>query len=77
MGLLHRSGSRVGGLLRYLSGPGKSEEPVNPQLVAAWDGAGPLMDLEPKVTASGKPHLSPDEHQSQNVCQSQNLEGIC
>ncbi|MFF0319062.1 relaxase [Micromonospora sp. NPDC005252] len=51
---VHRRGSRVGGLLRYLWGPGKAEEHVDPHLVAAWDGAGPLAHLEPKVTASGK-----------------------
>lgn len=54
---VHRRGSRVGGLLRYLWGPGKAEEHTNPRLVAAWDGAGPLIDLEPKVTASGKRDL--------------------
>lgn len=51
---VHRRGSRVGGLLRYLWGPGKAEEHVNPRLIAAWDGAGELDDLEPTVTASGK-----------------------
>ena len=50
---VHRRGSRVGGLLRYLWGPGQAEEHVNPRLVAAWDGAGPLADLEPTVTATG------------------------
>lgn len=54
---VHRRGSRVGGLLRYLWGPGKAEEHVNPRLVAAWDGAGPLTHLEPKVTASRKRDL--------------------
>ncbi|MEU5554044.1 relaxase [Micromonospora sp. NPDC047793] len=54
---VHRRGSQVGGLLRYLWGPGKAEEHVNPRLVAAWDGAAPLTDLEPKVTASGKRNL--------------------
>jgi hypothetical protein len=47
-------GSRVGGLLRYLYGPGKREEHVNPRLVAAWDGAGSPADLEPMVNRSGK-----------------------
>ena len=42
-------GARVGGLLRYLYGPGKREEHTNPHLVAAWDGAGPLSTLEPPV----------------------------
>ncbi len=51
---VHRRGARVGGLLRYLYGPGKAEEHVNPRLVAAWDGAGELSDLEPELTALGK-----------------------
>ncbi|MCZ7424285.1 relaxase [Micromonospora sp. WMMA1949] len=51
---VHRRGSRVGGLLRYLWGPGKAEEHINPHLVAAWDGAGPLTELEPNVTAAGR-----------------------
>ncbi|MET8042563.1 relaxase [Micromonospora sp. NPDC005215] len=54
---VHRRGSRIGGLLRYLWGPGKAEEHINPRLVAAWDGAGPLADLEPRVTASDKRDL--------------------
>ncbi|GGM24127.1 relaxase [Dactylosporangium sucinum] len=51
---VHRRGSRVGGLLRYLWGPGRAEEHVNPRLVAAWDGAGELKTLEPPVTVNGK-----------------------
>ncbi|MFF0103349.1 relaxase [Micromonospora sp. NPDC005257] len=51
---MHRRGSRVGGLLRYLWGPGKAEEHTNPHLVTAWDGGGPLADLEPKAAAGGK-----------------------
>ncbi|MEU8337883.1 relaxase [Micromonospora tulbaghiae] len=51
---VHRRGSRVGGLLRYLWGPGKAEEHTNPHLVAAWDGAGPLTELEPNVTVGGR-----------------------
>jgi hypothetical protein len=47
-------GRRVGGLLRYLYGPGKREEHVNPRIVAAWEGAGALAALEPPVGASGK-----------------------
>jgi hypothetical protein len=37
----------VGGLLRYLFGPGKREEHVRPRVMAAWDGAGPLSGLQP------------------------------
>lgn len=47
-------GRRVGGLLRYLYGPGKREEHVNPHLVGAWDGAGGLDWLEPAVGLDGK-----------------------
>ena len=51
---VHRRGARVGGLLRYLWGPGKAEEHTNPHLVAAWDGAGPLAGMEPDLTAAGQ-----------------------
>src|SRR2546423_8510947 len=47
-------GKRIGGLLRYLYGPGKREEHVNPHLVAAWDGAGSLRRLEPAVGLGGQ-----------------------
>jgi hypothetical protein len=47
-------GTRVGGLLRYLYGPGKRNEHVNPRIVAAWDGAGDLATLAPPVGASGR-----------------------
>lgn len=51
---VHPRGARVGGLIRYLYGPGKREEHVNPRLVAAWDGAGKLASLEPAVGSDGK-----------------------
>ena len=51
---VHKRGTRVGGLLRYLYGPGRYEEHVNPRLVAAWDGAGDLADLEPPVAVTGR-----------------------
>jgi hypothetical protein len=51
---VHKRGTRVGGLLRYLYGPGKREEHINPRLVAAWDGAGDLADLEPAITPTGQ-----------------------
>ncbi|MDP9792945.1 hypothetical protein J2S43_001457 [Catenuloplanes nepalensis] len=47
-------GKRIGGLLRYLYGPGRREEHVDPRLVAAWDGAGPLAALEPAVGRDGR-----------------------
>jgi hypothetical protein len=40
-------GQRAHGLLIYLWGPGRREEHTDPHLVAAWDGAGELTDLEP------------------------------
>ncbi|WP_051799950.1 relaxase/mobilization nuclease domain-containing protein [Catenuloplanes japonicus] len=47
-------GQRVGGLLRYLYGPGRREEHVDPHLVAAWDGAGLLSALEPAAGHDGR-----------------------
>lgn len=47
-------GRRVGGLLRYLYGPGRREEHRDPHLVAAWDGAGPLYRLEPSIGSGGR-----------------------
>jgi hypothetical protein len=51
---IHKRGTRVGGLIRYLYGPGRQEEHANPRLVAAWDGAGGLARLEPVVGPNGK-----------------------
>lgn len=50
---VHPRGANVGGLLRYLFGPGRLEEHVNPRVVAAWDGAGPLGALRPPPRAGG------------------------
>src|SRR5687767_8997986 len=54
---VHRRGTDVGGLLRYLFGPGKREEHVNPHVVAAWSSAGPIAGLEPATNASGRREL--------------------
>jgi len=54
---IHPRGTRVGGLLRYLFGPGKREEHVNPRLIAAWAGAGDLAVLQPPLGANGKPDV--------------------
>ena len=43
-------GQRVGGLLRYLYGPGRFNEHTDPHLVAAWDED--LAALEPAVTTA-------------------------
>jgi hypothetical protein len=47
-------GTRIGGLLRYLYGPGKRSEHVNPRVIAAWDGAGDLAALQPTIGTNGK-----------------------
>lgn len=59
-------GRRVGGLLRYLLGPGRAEEHVNSRYVegqqvgtpygrlVAASGDKPLADLQPAATASGR-----------------------
>jgi len=49
-----RRGRRVGGLLRYLFGPGRAEEHRDPHLVASWRGNQTLHRLEPPVRADGK-----------------------
>ncbi|GAB7045478.1 hypothetical protein JCM9534A_06040 [Catenuloplanes indicus JCM 9534] len=46
-------GRRVGGLLCYRCGPGRWEEHVDPWLVAAWHGAGPLAAVEPAAGPDG------------------------
>ena len=51
---VHDRGTQVGGLLRYLYGPGKSEEHVDPHLVAGWAGCGVLAALEPRLRADGR-----------------------
>src|SRR4051812_38292270 len=51
-------GSDVGGLLRYLYGPGKANEHTNPHLVASWrgDDQATLDQLEP---APGRRRFKP------------------
>jgi hypothetical protein len=51
---IHPRRRQVVGVLRYLFGPGERDEHVRPRLVAVWDGAGDLADLEPPVQASGR-----------------------
>jgi hypothetical protein len=51
---MHKRGTNVGGLIRYLFGPGKHEEHRDPHLVAAWSGAAQLPALEPAMTPSGR-----------------------
>jgi hypothetical protein len=49
-------GSKVGGLVRYLYGPGRHNEHVDQRLVACWSGADPrvLAVVEPEATAAGE-----------------------
>lgn len=54
---IHPRGTNVGGLLRYLFGPGKREEHVRPRVIAAWDGSDPLARLQPPVTTRGRPDV--------------------
>ncbi|GAA4736007.1 relaxase/mobilization nuclease domain-containing protein [Phytohabitans rumicis] len=51
---VHPRGTNVGGLLRYLFGPGKREEHSHARLVAAWADAGNLTELEPPTDANGR-----------------------
>ena len=54
IGRVHPRGALIGGLIRYLYGPGKHEEHTNPRLVAAWQGSGDLHTLEPTTTPTGR-----------------------
>ncbi len=51
--VVHKRRRQVGRLLRYLFGPGRQEEHVDPHLVAAWNGAGDLAALEPPTRRDG------------------------
>jgi hypothetical protein len=54
---IHPRGTNVGRLLYYLFGPGKCEEHTNPHLVAAWNTAPPLHQLQPPRDAAGRHDL--------------------
>lgn len=45
-------GKRVGGLVRYLYGPGKAEEHRDPHIVASWSGE--TTTLDPIIRAQGR-----------------------
>jgi len=49
-------GRKVGGLVRYLYGPGRHNEHQNPHLVASWSGCTPqqLAGVEPEWTGVGE-----------------------
>ncbi|MEU1073617.1 MULTISPECIES: relaxase/mobilization nuclease domain-containing protein [unclassified Streptomyces] len=47
---IHKRGKRTMGLLSYLYGPGKSEEHIDPHLVASWDNGAPDPGRNPSAT---------------------------
>lgn len=55
-------GYRPAGLIRYLLGPGKHEEHVNPRVIASWDGApwlhhpdkAPAVELDGEIVDPGE-----------------------
>jgi len=55
IGRVYRGG-KVGGLVRYLYGPGRHNEHENPHLVASWSGCTPqeLAVVEPEWTGVGE-----------------------
>ena len=61
IGRVYRGGN-VGGLLRYLYGPGRHNEHESPHLVAAWDleSALELATLEPEVLSGDGAHAVRD-----------------
>ena len=61
IGRVYRGGN-VGGLLRYLYGPGRHNEHESPHLVAAWDltSAQELATLEPEVLSGDGAHAVRD-----------------
>ncbi|MCW2606858.1 MAG: hypothetical protein JWO60_1551 [Frankiales bacterium] len=61
IGRVYRGG-QVGGLLRYLYGPGRHNEHEDPHLVAAWDLTTPaeLATLEPRILAGEGAHAVRD-----------------
>ena len=61
IGRVYRGGN-VGGLLRYLYGPGRHNEHESPHLVAAWDleTAAELATLEPEVLSGDGAHAVRD-----------------
>jgi hypothetical protein len=71
-------GSHVGGLLRYLFGPGRANEHTDPHLVASWDTAPSALEprgsfstltglLEQPLSASARPIDKPVWHASLRV----------
>lgn len=61
IGRVYRGGN-VGGLLRYLYGPGRHNEHESPHLVAAWDleSAAELATLEPELLSGDGAHAVRD-----------------
>jgi hypothetical protein len=50
IGRIHKRGRKVGGLMRYLFGPGKREEHIEPRIVSGWLDP---SELQPVVNADG------------------------
>jgi hypothetical protein len=51
---VHKRGTNAARLLGYLFGPGRHEEHEDPRLVATWNGAGDLADLDPPTRGDGR-----------------------
>ncbi len=51
---IHKRGTNLSGLLRYLFGPGRQEEHVNPRIIASWAGSGGPPSLEPPLDPAGR-----------------------
>lgn len=47
---IHKQGGSTAGLIAYLYGPGRSEEHIDPHLVASFDGSAPDPGRDPGVT---------------------------
>ena len=54
---VHPRHNNLSRLIWYLYSPGKCEEHKDPHLVAAWDGAGDLAVLEPRIGPDGRPDV--------------------
>jgi hypothetical protein len=54
---VHPRHNNLSRLIWYLYSPGKCEEHNDPHLVAAWDGAGDLALLEPRIGLHGRPDV--------------------
>ena len=51
---VHPKHNNLSRLIWYLYSPGKCEEHKDPHLIAAWDGAGDLVAMEPRIGLDGR-----------------------